>query len=84
VLTLGILGIVMLGCVPLGLIFGILAWACGQSDLGRMKTGEMDPSGEGLTHAGWVCGIIATVLGLLILVSCGPIWFLSLLRGARF
>jgi hypothetical protein len=80
VLTLGILGIVTFTCMPVGLILGILAWVLGQSDLARMKTGEMDPSGEGLTHAGWVCGIIATVLGGLILVGCGPIWFLSLVR----
>jgi predicted Zn finger-like uncharacterized protein len=80
VLTLGILGLVLFPCMPVGLICGILAWVLGQSDLARMKTGEMDSSGEGLTHAGWVCGIIATVLGGLILVGCGPIWFLSLLR----
>jgi len=56
ILTLGILGIVC--CGPLG----IAAWVMGSSDLKEIRAGRMDPSGRGLTQAGMVVGIIATVL----------------------
>ena len=55
VMALGIVGILTFSCAPVGLIFGILAWVFGRSDLNRMKRGEMDPAGEGMTQAGWVC-----------------------------
>ncbi len=62
VLTLGILSLV---CLPI--IFGPLAWTMGNNDLKEMKAGRMDRSGEGMTRAGKICGIIATVL---MIVSC--------------
>lgn len=74
VLALGIIGLVGVFCAPVGLLFGIFAWVYGRNDLKRMSRGEMDPEGEGLTYAGWVCGIIATLLSLLLLVSCGSVW----------
>lgn len=50
------------------LIPGILAWTMGRSDLREMKAGRMDPSGEGITTAGMVLGIITTALfGLIML-----------------
>jgi hypothetical protein len=59
VLTLGILGIV---CC---LICAIIAWVMGASDLKEMAAGRMDRSGEGITRAGMVCGIIGVVLSIL-------------------
>jgi ferric-dicitrate binding protein FerR (iron transport regulator) len=59
ILVLGILGLVL--CVPLG----IAAWVMGTSDLAAMSRGEMDRSGEGMTRAGQILGIIATVLAIL-------------------
>ena len=56
ILVLGILGIAV--CLPLG----IAAWVMGNSDLAAMARGEMDRSGEGMTNAGKVCGIISVVL----------------------
>jgi predicted Zn finger-like uncharacterized protein len=84
ILTFGILGIVgVFLCAPFGtpfgLIFGILAWVLGHSDLNKMNAGEMDPEGEGNTRSGWICGIIATCLGLFILLGCGSFWFISLM-----
>lgn len=63
VLTFGLLGILLFA--PLG----IVAWILGSKDLNAMASGNMDPSGEGMTTAGKVLGIIATVLmviGLLV------------------
>lgn len=59
VLVLGILGIVV--CF----IMGIIAWVMGNTDLSAMRAGTMDPSGEGLTQAGRICGIISVALGVL-------------------
>ena len=65
ILVFGILGIVM--CF----IFGIVAWVMGNGDLGAMREGTMDATGEGLTQAGKICGIVSVVLG--ILAACGTI-----------
>ena len=65
VLTLGILGIVI--CF----ILGIIAWVMGAGDLREMKEGKRDRSGEQLTKAGMICGIIGTVLGIL-----GVLWWI--------
>jgi hypothetical protein len=59
VLVFGILGLLM--CAPLG----IAAWVMGNSDLRQMKAGLMDPTGEGTTNAGRICGMIATILLIL-------------------
>lgn len=55
ILTLGILGLLV--CAP----FGIAAWIMGANDLRDMKAGRMDSSGRGMTQAGYILGIIATV-----------------------
>jgi heme/copper-type cytochrome/quinol oxidase subunit 4 len=65
VLTLGILGIVI--CF----ILGIIAWVMGSGDLKEMREGKRDPSGEQMTKAGMICGIIGTILGIL-----GFLWWL--------
>ena len=57
VLTLGILSLVI--CGP---ILGPIAWTMGHSDLKEMNAGYMDRSGEGITRAGMICGIVATAL----------------------
>jgi heme/copper-type cytochrome/quinol oxidase subunit 4 len=59
ILVFGILGIVC--CV----IFGILAWVMGNGDLEKMKAGMMDPTGEGLTNAGRILGMISVVLAII-------------------
>lgn len=56
ILVLGILGLVL---CP---ICGIVAWVMGNADLKAIAAGQMDPSGEGTTKAGKICGIIATIL----------------------
>ncbi len=55
----GVLGLIC--CI----IFGILAWVMGQGDLKEMAAGRMDPSGEGMTKAAKILGIISVVLNVL-------------------
>src|SRR4030095_3656072 len=62
ILVLGILGLVI--CGPLG----IVAWVMGSTDLKEIDAGRMDPTGRGLTQAGWIVGIVATVLFLISVV----------------
>ena len=61
VLTLGILGIALCW------ICGIIAWVMGHNDLREMAAGRMDRSGEGMTRAGKICGIIGTLIPVVIL-----------------
>ena len=56
ILTLGILGIIC--CF----ICGIIAWIMGSNDLREMAAGRMDPSGQGLTQAGKICGMVSVIL----------------------
>ena len=62
ILTFGIIGV--LCCMP----FGIAAWVMGASDLKEIRAGRMDPSGENITQAGMIIGMVSVglaVLGLL-------------------
>ena len=61
ILVLGILGIVT-SCFILGLV----AWIMGNGDLRAMREGRMDPTGEGLTKAGKICGIISVILNIVV------------------
>ena len=56
ILILGILGLVL--CQ----LLGPFAWVMGKNDLEKMAAGQMDPEGEGMTKAGKICGMIATIL----------------------
>lgn len=62
ILIFGILSFV-LSCF----VFGILAWVMGNGDLRAMRAGQMDPSGEGLTQAGRILGIINICLLLAVI-----------------
>lgn len=76
ILTFGILGIVC--CI----IFGILAWVMGGSDMKEMAEGRMDPSGEGLTKAGKILGIVGCALAILGMVIALATGALGALAGA--
>ena len=56
ILVLGILSLVICG------LLGPIAWIMGSIDLAKMRRGEMDNSGYGITQAGWILGIIGTIL----------------------
>jgi len=59
-----ILGIVSIACC---FICGIIAWVMGNNDLKQMAAGTMDRTGEGLTKAGKICGIVGIAIQILIL-----------------
>ncbi len=63
ILVLGILGWCM-GCP----IFSVAAWMMGSSDLREMRCGRMDPAGKGITQAGYVLGMVYSLLWLVVLV----------------
>jgi predicted ferric reductase len=71
ILALGILGIVC--CF----ILGIIAWVMGNNDLKEMAAGRMDPSGEGLTQAGKICGMVSVILQIVVIL----IWILFMAIG---
>jgi hypothetical protein len=62
ILTLGILGLVFSCCPLAGWIFGGYAMSMGNEDLLRMARGSMDRSGQGMTQAGKILGLIAVIL----------------------
>jgi hypothetical protein len=85
VLALGILStvtIVAYPCAVIGLPLGIAAWAMGQADLKKMRQNVMDPEGRGSTQAGWVCGIIGTVITSLYALGCGAMIAWSVTESA--
>jgi hypothetical protein len=59
ILALGVISLVV--CAPLG----IAAWVMGSNDLKAMRRGEIDATGQGITQAGQICGIIASVFMLI-------------------
>jgi hypothetical protein len=68
ILTLGVVGLIASGIHVLSVVgvpLSLTAWIMGQGDLKRMRHHELDSSGEGLTQAGRICGIIGTCLGVL-------------------
>jgi hypothetical protein len=62
IMAMGLVALVggMSFCLPA--VVGPVAWAMGTWDLREIREGRMDPDGEGMTRAGQVCGIIASVL----------------------
>jgi len=74
VLVLGIIGLVFtlpaFACcavfIIVPLVCGIIAWIMGKKDLKEMAAGIMDPSGEGMTKAGKICGIISVILAIVL------------------
>lgn len=64
VLALSLTGLLMCPiCAPFG-------WAMGNNDVEEIRSGRMDPAGEGLSQAGKIIGIIGTVFwGLLVALA---------------
>jgi hypothetical protein len=55
-------------CVFLGIGLGIGAINMANNDLREMREGRMDPSGQGQTQAGRICGIIAIILSVIAVI----------------
>lgn len=56
VMVLGILSLVVCG------LLGPIAWSMGNTELGRIDRGEVDPSNRGSAVAGRICGMIASIM----------------------
>lgn len=67
ILAFGIISLVFFQCL-FGLVFGILAWVMGNSDLKGMADGEVDPEGKQLTQVGRILGIVGAAIGVLFLL----------------
>jgi len=60
ILVLGVLGWVV-GCP----VFSVAAWMMGSSDIREMRCGRMDPAGQGITQAGYILGMINSILWII-------------------
>src|ERR1043166_936631 len=58
ILAFGILAIVGV----MSIVFGPLAWVMGNADLRAMRSGEMDPSGDGSTNTGRILGMVSVFI----------------------
>jgi hypothetical protein len=67
ILTLGIVSIVL---PVLGLIPAIMAIVMGKTDQKKIRAGRMDPDAADTTQAGWICGIIGTVIQTTMCLGC--------------
>jgi hypothetical protein len=63
--------ILVLACIGT-LVFpcAVVAWIMGHIELKKMRQGLVDRSGESLVRAGYVIGIIFTILGILPWICC--------------
>lgn len=49
--------------------FGIVAWFLGSQDIKLMEAGRMDPSGLGITKAGYWIGVISLMLNMIVIAG---------------
>ena len=66
--------------VIVGLVLGILAWTMGSGDLKRIRAGAIDRSAEGGTKAGYITGIIGTLLSISYIL-CNCLLFILVMAG---
>lgn len=82
-LAIGLLGSFCCGIFGIaGLVCGIIAWVMANKDLKEMAAGRMDPSGQGMTQAGKICGIISVILGIVMFLI--SLLFLGLIGFSHF
>ena len=63
-MVLGIIGL----ATGLAIILCPIAWAFSSQDMQKIEAGEMSRKGEGMLKAGYIMGIVGTILGI---VLCG-------------
>jgi hypothetical protein len=63
ILVLACIGTIVFPCA-------LIAWIMGHYELKKIRQGLVDPSGESLVRAGYVIGIIFTILGVLPWICC--------------
>lgn len=75
ILIFGLLG--LLFC-PL---FAIAAWLMGGADMNKIRAGQMDRAGEGLTQVGYILGIIGSILLVITVVVWIGFFLLFVIAG---
>ncbi len=65
-----IFGLLSLFLPAFSVIFALMAWIMGSSDLREMREGRMDPAGESMTQAGRIMGMISVGLHMLVILAC--------------
>lgn len=67
---LGFLGFGLIGLCPVfSPILGLITWVIASRDLAEMRAARMDKSGEKLTQAGWILGLILSLLWMIVLLG---------------
>lgn len=78
-LILGIVGIVL--CPPVA----VAAWIIGVQERRAIAAGQSPQAGQGMATAGWVMGIIGTIILILIVLIVGfAIAAATIMGGSRF
>jgi hypothetical protein len=67
------------------LVTGPIAWVMGSQDLKGIQNRSLSPEGKSFVLAGYICGIVSTILAVVTLVSCLLLvaWFVSLFHWAQ-
>ena len=47
-----------------------IAWWLGTQDLAEIRSGRMDPAGEGMTQTGRILGMISSILTVVTMLGC--------------
>jgi hypothetical protein len=63
---------------------GLAAWMMGQRDMEKLRLAIIDPYADRLTRGGWICGMVGTILGILVTLcgACGGTLQLLALQGS--
>ncbi|HXG12973.1 MAG TPA: zinc-ribbon domain-containing protein [Gemmataceae bacterium] len=83
-LVLGLIATLLVGPFSIilflpGLGVGIPSWAMGGRDLSKINARRMDPEGKSMTMAGYIMGIVGTILNGLCMLCCVGLILLGLL-----
>jgi predicted Zn finger-like uncharacterized protein len=68
ILAMGIISLCLFCAPAIGIALGIAAAVMAHNDLAKMHEGRMDPSGQGQTRTGQICGILGVIVTALALV----------------
>lgn len=77
--TILVLGIVAFFCF--GIVLGPIAWIMGNNALAAIDAGRADPSQRGTVVAGRICGMIATILSAIWIVTYAVLFATGMMHG---
>jgi len=81
-LILGIAAFPGLCCYGIGgIVLGVVALILGRMALGRIKAAGGMIGGSGLANAGWICGLVALVLGVIVGLAYLALFIFAIANG---